>query len=130
MRFKLTSADNLQTYELKTGAPMVVGRAPTSDIPVFDPTISRRHAELVTDDRSVQVRDLGSSNGTFLNGSRIENGTVTVGDTVTFGKVAFKLHQIAPAPGAHAAGKDAPAQATIVRQLPVRNRPGSVLAAV
>jgi adenylate cyclase len=131
MRFKLTSADNLQTYELKSGAPMVVGRAPTSDIPVFDPTISRRHAELVTDDRGVQVRDLGSSNGTFLNGSRIENGTVVVGDTVTFGKVAFKLLQIAPAPHPAAAGlKDAPAGATIVRQLPVRNTPGSAFAAI
>lgn len=132
MRFKLTSADNLQTHELKSGTPMVVGRAPTSDIPVFDPTISRRHAELVTDDRGVQVRDLGSSNGTFLNGSRIENGTVSVGDTVTFGKVAFKLTQIAPAPppGVGAALKDAPAGATIVRQLPVRNTPGSAFAAI
>src|SRR5918911_3273280 len=95
MRFKLTSADNLQHFELKPGTPMIVGRAPTSDIPVFDPTISRRHAELVTDDRGVQVRDLGSSNGTFLNGSRIENGTLSGGDTVTFGKVAFKLAPIA-----------------------------------
>ena len=130
MRFKLTSADNLQTYELKSGVTAVVGRAPTSDIPVFDPTISRRHAELVPDDRGVHVRDLGSSNGTFLNGSRIENGTVTVGDTVTFGKVAFKLHPVAgvaPTPGGP---KDAPAGATIVRQLPVRNTPGSAFAAI
>jgi adenylate cyclase len=130
MRFKLTSADNLQTYELKSGVTAVVGRAPTSDIPVFDPTISRRHAELVADDRGVQVRDLGSSNGTFLNGSRIENGTVTVGDTVTFGKVAFKLNQVAGAPVPASGSKDAPAGATIVRQLPVRNTPGSAFAAI
>jgi adenylate cyclase len=131
MRFKLTSADNLQTYELKSGATTVVGRAPTSDIPVFDPTISRRHAELVPDDKGVQVRDLGSSNGTFLNGSRIENGMVVVGDTITFGKVAFKLLQVAAAPPpAAAAFKDAPAGATIVRQLPVKNTPGSAFAAI
>src|SRR5438067_4447540 len=131
MRFKLTSADNLQTYELKSGGTQVVGRAPTSDIPVFDPTISRRHAELTADDQGVQVRDLGSSNGTFLNGSRIENGTVSVGDTVTFGKVAFKLSQIAAAPPPAGAGvKDAPAGATIVRQLPVRNTPGTAFAAI
>jgi len=131
MRYKLTSADNSQTYELKAGAPMVVGRAPTSDIPVFDPTISRRHAELVTDDRGVQVRDLGSSNGTFLNGSRIETCTVAVGDTVTFGKVAFKLHpaSITSAPTV-ADAKDAPSGATIVRQLPVRNTPGSAFDAI
>ncbi|HEY8174115.1 MAG TPA: adenylate/guanylate cyclase domain-containing protein [Gemmatimonadaceae bacterium] len=131
MRFKLTSADNLQTYELKSGVTAVVGRAPTSDIPVFDPTISRRHAELVPDDKGVHVRDLGSSNGTFLNGSRIENGTVTAGDTVTFGKVPFKLQQIAPSPAPAGAGfKDAPAGATIVRQLPVKNTPGSAFAAI
>ena len=132
MRFKLTSSDNLQTFELKPGAPMVVGRAPTSDIPVFDPTISRRHAELVSDDRGVQVRDLGSSNGTFLNGSRIENGTLSVGDTVTFGKVAFKLAQIAPPPapgGTQVAGQTV-GGATIVRQVQVKNTPGSAFQAI
>ncbi|HEU4995171.1 MAG TPA: adenylate/guanylate cyclase domain-containing protein [Gemmatimonadaceae bacterium] len=128
MRFKLTSADNLQTYDLKTGAPMVVGRAPTSDIPVFDPTISRRHAELTVDDKGVQVRDLQSSNGTFLNGARVETCTLAIGDTVTFGKVPFRLQpgQVAPAQ----AGKDAPSGATIVRQLPMKNTPGSPFTAI
>ena len=131
MRLKLTSADNLQTFELKTGAVQVVGRAPSSDIPVFDPTISRRHAELVSDDKSVQVKDLGSSNGTFLNGARIESATVNVGDTVTFGKVPFKLQPVAPAQPIPGSGmKDSPAGATIVRQLPVRNTPGSAFAAI
>jgi len=131
MRFKLTSADNLQTFELKSGATQVVGRAPTSDVPVFDPTISRRHAELVTSEKGVDVRDLGSSNGTFLNGSRVETCTVVVGDTITFGKVAFKLQNVAAAPPpAAAALKDAPAGATIVRQLPVRNTPGTAFQAI
>lgn len=130
MRFKLTSADNLQTYELRSGAKMVVGRAPTSDIPVFDPTISRRHAELVSDDTGVHVRDLGSSNGTFLNGARIETGTVSIGDTVTFGKVAFKLNPIAPIPDltALANGEQRPGGATILRQQPVRVTPAGFAA--
>src|SRR5881394_3515525 len=131
MRFKLTSADNLQTFELKSGAPMVVGRAPTSDIPVFDPTISRRHAEVTTNEQGVHVRDLGSSNGTFHNGQRVETCSVAVGDSITFGKVAFKLNQVSasPAPAPFGA-KEAPAGATIVRQLPVRNTPGSAFAAI
>jgi adenylate cyclase len=127
MRFKLTSADN-QSFELKTGATQVVGRAPTSDIPVFDPTISRRHAEVITTDRTVEVRDLGSSNGTFLNGSRVENCTVTLGDTITFGKVAFKLHSVDSAPPPAIADK--PAGATIVRKVPVRNTPGASFSAI
>ena len=132
MRLKLTSADNLQTFELKTNAPMIVGRAPTSDIPVFDPTISRRHAELLANDHALQVKDLGSSNGTFLNGTRVESTTVNVGDTITFGKVAFKLQSASPAPaaGAPAAGRQAPSGATIVRQVPVRNTPGTAFAAI
>ncbi|HYC50209.1 MAG TPA: adenylate/guanylate cyclase domain-containing protein [Gemmatimonadaceae bacterium] len=127
MRFKLTSADN-QSFELKTGVTQVVGRAPTSDIPVFDPTISRRHAEISTGDKTVDVRDLGSSNGTFLNGSRVENCTVTLGDTITFGKVAFKLQSVDAAPPPAIGEK--PAGATIVRQLPMRNTPGSAFASI
>jgi adenylate cyclase len=133
MRFKLTSADNLQTFELKQGVTQVVGRAPTSDVPVFDPTISRRHAELVTNDEGVAVKDLGSSNGTFLNGSRVETCTVAAGDTITFGKVQFKLQAIGAVPQAAAPVKDAagpPPGATIVRQLPVRNTPGTAFQAI
>jgi adenylate cyclase len=130
MRFKLTSADNLQTYELRSGAKMVVGRAPTSDIPVFDPTISRRHAELLSDDKEVQVRDLGSSNGTFINGARIESGTVAIGDTITFGKVAFKLNPIVATamPTAVPDGERPAGGATILRQQPVRVTPGGFAA--
>ena len=137
MRFKLTSADGLQTYELRTGVPLIVGRAPSSDIPIFDPTISRRHAEVQIDERSsgVRVRDLGSSNGTFLNGARVEapeGMPVSAGDVVTFGKVAFHLQSVTPMPPVAvvtphpavpegAEEEDAgPAAATIVRQLPVR----------
>jgi adenylate cyclase len=131
MRFKLTSADNLQTFELKPGVTQVVGRAPTSDVPVFDPTISRRHAELVTNDEGVAVKDLGSSNGTFLNGARVDTCTVSVGDTITFGKVAFKLMAVGAAPQPTPV-RDAgpPAGATIVRQLPVRNTPGTAFQAI
>jgi adenylate cyclase len=120
--FRLTSLDGLHTFDLRDAALLVVGRAPTSDIPVVDPTISRKHAELQSSDSGVTVRDLGSSNGTFLNGTRIETATLKAGDTVTFGKVAFKLvthvaPPVAPAPD----GAQAPSGATIVRQLPVRD---------
>jgi adenylate cyclase len=132
MRLKLTSADGSQNFELKTGAVLVVGRAPTSEIPVFDPTISRRHAELVADDKSLRVKDLGSSNGTFHNGARVEGCTVNVGDTITFGKVAFKLANAAPAPppGMAAGLAGVPAGATIVRAMPVHNTPGTAFAAI
>src|ERR1043165_9143981 len=97
MAYKLTSTDGMHSFELRDGSAHVVGRAPTSDIPVIDPTISRRHAEVECRDGTVTVRDLGSSNGTFLNGARVETATINAGDTVTFGKVGFKLTQAPPA---------------------------------
>jgi adenylate cyclase len=127
MSFKLTSTDGMHAFELRDGAALVVGRAPTSDIPVIDPTISRRHAEIEARDGSVVVRDLGSSNGTFLNGARIETATAAAGDTITFGKVAFRLQQIAPVSAAP--GPANPPGATIVRQLPLRD-PGATIAGI
>ena len=140
MRYKLMSTDGLQHHELRVGATLVVGRAPTSDIAIFDPTISRRHAEIHVEEGGLQLRDLGSSNGTYHNGTRLGDGQpvrVTSGDTITFGKVAFKLHPITPAaayvpPSVSGAAQPsgsvgegdgvAPrASATIVRQLPVRD---------
>ena len=125
MRYKLTSTDGQHTFDLREGAPLIVGRAPTSDIPVIDPTISRRHAEVQCDAAgAVSVRDLGSSNGTFLNGTRIENAAVTTADVVTFGKVAFKLQTVSQTPVPAARGGATPAGATIVRQLPVGDSTG------
>src|SRR5215211_5509358 len=98
MPFSLLSADGQSKYDVRDGAPMLVGRAPTCDVPVFDPTISRRHAELALVSAGVAITDLGSSNGTFVNGDKITQATAKSGDTVTFGKVVFKLQDTAPAP--------------------------------
>lgn len=139
-RYRLTSADGLQQHELRAGVQLVVGRAPSSDIAIFDGTVSRRHAELQVDESGVRVRDLGSSNGTFHNGERIEDGapvTLAPGDTVTFGKVAFKVQPVTPpvpyvpmvAPNASGpAVGELRASATIVRQLPVRDSQGALAA--
>lgn len=129
MPYKLTSTEGGPSFELREGAALVVGRAPTSDIPIFDPTISRRHAEVQVDGMGVHVRDLGSSNGTFLNGAKVESASLALGDVVTFGKVAFKVQPVAtpPAPSpAHVPPPAAPHRvsappgATIVRQVVVR----------
>ena len=121
--FRLVSTSGDQTFELKDGRTLVVGRGLTSDIAIYDPTISRRHAELAVGADGVQVKDLGSSNGTFINGARITTGRLGLEDTVTFGKVVFRL----TTPGAAAAGHQRPALAVevgpaggqIVRQLMV-----------
>jgi hypothetical protein len=65
------------------------GRHPESDIFLDDITVSRRHAEFVTQDKVTTVRDVGSLNGTYVNGERIDEARLTSGDEVQIGK--FKL---------------------------------------
>ena len=127
MPFKLISTEGEQTFELRSGGTLVVGRALSSDIPVLDPTISRRHAEVTWDDTGVHVKDLGSSNGTFLNGVKVEAAKLSPGDIITFGKVPFRLKEITGdvRPSAQntpsSFGPAVATGATIVRALPVRD---------
>jgi len=88
---RLVSTTSDQTFELPEGRTLTVGRGLASDIAIYDPTISRRHAELTVGADGVEVKDLGSSNGTCINGARVTAGHLAPEDTVTFGKVAFRL---------------------------------------
>jgi adenylate cyclase len=88
---RLVSTTGDQTFELPEGRTLTVGRGLASDIAIYDPTISRRHAELTVGADGVEVKDLGSSNGTCINGARVTAGHLAPEDTVTFGKVAFRL---------------------------------------
>jgi adenylate cyclase len=125
MAYRLISPDGTQSFDLKMNAPLIVGRAPTCDLSVADPTISRRHAELLVDEEQVTLRDLGSSNGTFVNGRKVAAATLEVDDLIAFGKVAFRLASWVPAtpsaatlavPAGNALGP------TIVRELSLRDR--------
>jgi adenylate cyclase len=128
--FKLQSPSGEHSVEIAPSQTIVVGRAVTTDLPVYDPTVSRRHAELIHAGDGLTVRDLGSSNGTFVNGSRISESHASDGDVVTFGKVAFNLTEVADAtPPPHAEAFAAPQsapEATIIRQLPVDEGPDSL----
>jgi adenylate cyclase len=88
---RLVSTAGDQTFELPEGRTLVVGRGLASDIAIYDPTISRRHAELTVAGDGVEVKDAGSSNGTCINGTRITDGHLGLEDTITFGKVTFRL---------------------------------------
>lgn len=66
-----------------------IGRREDCDfrIPLGD--ISRKHCRLINDGEVLKVQDLGSSNGTFVNGQRIQEHELTAGDTINLGTVSF-----------------------------------------
>lgn len=66
-----------------------VGRHPDADIFLDDVTVSRRHAEFTRHGTRFEVKDLGSLNGTYFDGVRIESGMLTDGAEVQIGK--FRL---------------------------------------
>lgn len=68
-----------------------MGRGTDSELYLDDDTVSRQHAELSADDTGIALRDLGSANGTLVNGARVARGRLTVNDVVTFGSVAFRV---------------------------------------
>lgn len=81
--------------------PFTVGREVDNTLCLANPTISRRHAELMLIENDLFVRDLGSRNGTFLNGRRVVSfDRLCPGDTLQFGGAVYtiRLPQDGPEP--------------------------------
>lgn len=76
---------------------VTVGRHPESDIFLDDITVSRRHAEFRRSGDTYLVADVGSLNGTYVNGTRSEQETLAHGDDVQVGK--FRLRALIPEAG-------------------------------
>lgn len=74
--------------ELKEGS-YIIGRDPEADIFLNDITVSRKHARIDITPFKVQIKDLDSLNGTYVNGVRIEDAEINSFDEIQIGK--FKL---------------------------------------
>lgn len=88
-------ADDQPMRHVRVGASrFTVGRKPEASLSIPSPTVSRDHAELTIVERGMLLRDLGSTNGTFVNGVRIQQPcTVKHGDLLQFGQVVFRVVQ-------------------------------------
>jgi class 3 adenylate cyclase/pSer/pThr/pTyr-binding forkhead associated (FHA) protein len=84
-------------HELHQGIN-TIGRGFDNSLVVEDDarSLSRHHAQVIVTDQSVQVKDLNSSNGTYVNNVRVTEQSLHVGDTVRFGSVSFVLQKSAP----------------------------------
>jgi pSer/pThr/pTyr-binding forkhead associated (FHA) protein len=76
----------------------VIGRREDCDLRIPLGEISRKHCRLIKDGEVLRVEDLGSSNGTYVNGQRVQEAEINPGDTVQVGSIAFVV-QIDGTPG-------------------------------
>jgi FHA domain-containing protein len=71
---------------------LVIGRGEASDLQLADPGASRRHAEVRSDGSRVTLVDLGSTNGTLVNGQRVDETNLSDGDTIVIGETTLTFH--------------------------------------
>jgi hypothetical protein len=88
-RLRLLAADPAIATLWLVADAVTVGRAGDNDLVLRDPEVSRHHARFESTDSGWRVVDLGSTNGTWVNGARRERHAIAAGDVVAFGGVRF-----------------------------------------
>jgi pSer/pThr/pTyr-binding forkhead associated (FHA) protein len=96
-RIVVRTAGGSEEYALASPS-IVLGRAMSSDIVVEDPRASRTHARLERAEDGWTLVDLGSANGTRVNGVRVERATLADGDTIGVGDTELRF-EVGPPPG-------------------------------
>ena len=96
-----TSSTGEKVEYLLTSETMTIGRKPSNDIPIDNLSVSGRHAQVITILEDSFLEDLGSTNGTYVNGKLVKKHALEDGDNITLGK-----YQIAYQNGARGAPQD------------------------
>lgn len=95
----IAQPDEPFTFRLKPGAIKTVGRAPRADFIVDAALVSRLHCRLTATESNLEVVDLQSTNGTFVNDKRVDKATLSAGDRLRVGRVELTLEMAAAGPG-------------------------------
>ena len=88
-------------YPLEEGRQIVIGRSSDLDMVLVEEMVSRRHAQITMSGGVITIEDLGSTNGTFVNGEKIKKSPLKEGDRVLIGTSILKVvttEGSAPAP--------------------------------
>lgn len=89
--YLLAEGDWLAGQRFDIPGSAILGRDGSCDITIPGTHLSRRHAELIIKGNVLQIKDLGSSNGTFVNDQRVTEAEVKPGDTVQFDVLTFRI---------------------------------------
>jgi pSer/pThr/pTyr-binding forkhead associated (FHA) protein len=79
------------TFRILPGNIKTVGRSPGAEFMVEAPLVSRLHCRLTAGATELEVRDLESTNGTFVNGERVAQSTLKPGDRLAVGRVELMV---------------------------------------
>jgi len=78
-------------FPLRANREIVIGRSSDLDMVLVEDMVSRKHAKIVTSDTNVVIQDLGSTNGTFVNGEKVKKARLKEGDRILIGTSILKL---------------------------------------
>jgi len=102
-----------QTYELKVETT-TVGRVEDNAFQIAEPSVSSHHCEILLKGNDVVIRDLNSTNGSFINGDKITEAVLKPGQTLRLGQIELRIDDGSPMPApsvAKPAAGSAPAPA-------------------
>ena len=94
-----------EKHQLEGRGPWSVGRSQENDIVINDPNVSRKHARISRADNGFVVEDLGSTNGTLLDGAPIDRERIEGGDELTFGQSTARFIRRIDSPGEESGGR-------------------------
>src|SRR5215468_1702904 len=78
-------------FPLRPNREIIIGRSSDLDMVLVEDMVSRKHAKITTDDKNVTIQDLGSTNGTFVNGEKVRKVELKDGDRILIGTSIIKL---------------------------------------
>jgi pSer/pThr/pTyr-binding forkhead associated (FHA) protein len=88
-----------RTHELKVDKT-TIGRVEDNTFPITEPSVSSHHCEILLRGSDVLVKDLNSTNGTFINGEKISESVLKPGQILRLGQIEMRLETDAPVPAA------------------------------
>ena len=99
MNRPVVNPDRPDTWEiqLKDGTNLL-GRGDSADFKVADASVSTSHCQIIVNDGTVTLNDLGSTNGTFINGTQVKEVQLQDGRKIRLGRIEMVFHSDAPTP--------------------------------